>query len=157
VLPLLPSPAGLWEISPPSLFCAQGAPPSLLRVFFVVIAYYSVSLFFPGWGSVCPGGYADLAQDCLWEYHVPLSSLCGPRLPRMSERWCLAAARAFLVSPFNMKWRCSAQAGGVEGSKFCLFCVVFPVMCISSISPRFYFRRHAFCFLPLASILEFLL
>jgi hypothetical protein len=24
--------------------------------FFVVIAYYSVSLFFPGWGSVCPGG-----------------------------------------------------------------------------------------------------
>jgi hypothetical protein len=24
--------------------------------------------FFPGWGSVCPGGYADLAQACLWEY-----------------------------------------------------------------------------------------
>jgi hypothetical protein len=32
--------------------------------------------------------------------------------------------------------------------------VVFPVMCISSISPRFYFRKHAFCFLPLAVILE---
>jgi hypothetical protein len=28
-------------------FGAQGAPPSLLCVFFVVIAYYSVSLFFP--------------------------------------------------------------------------------------------------------------
>jgi hypothetical protein len=34
----------------------SGAPPSLLHVFIVVIAYYSVSLFFPGWGLVCPGG-----------------------------------------------------------------------------------------------------
>jgi hypothetical protein len=32
--------------------------------------------------------------------------------------------------------------------------VVFPVRCISSISPRFYFRKHAFCFLPQVSILE---
>jgi hypothetical protein len=39
-------------------------------------------------------------------------------------------------------------------SQFCLFLVVFPVSCISSVSPRFYFRKHAFCFLPLASILE---
>jgi hypothetical protein len=51
-----------------------------------------VSLFFPGWGSVCPGGYADLAQGCLWEYRVPLSSPCGPRLPKSSRRGCLAAA-----------------------------------------------------------------
>jgi hypothetical protein len=63
---------------------------------------------------------------------------------------------ALLVSPFNVKWRCSAQAGVVEESKFCLFSVVFPVRCITSVSPRFYFRRHAFCFLPLAAILEFL-
>jgi hypothetical protein len=48
--------------SPPPLFRAQGALPSLLRVFFVVIVYYSVSLFFPGQGSVCPGGFADLAR-----------------------------------------------------------------------------------------------
>jgi hypothetical protein len=64
---------------------------------------------------------------------------------------------ALLVSPFNVKWRCYAQAGGVEESKFCLFSVVFPVRCISSISPRFYFRKHAFCFLPLATILEYAL
>jgi hypothetical protein len=52
--------------SPP--FGAQGAPPSLLCVFFVVIAYYSGFFsFFPGWGSVCPGSYADLAQGCLWD------------------------------------------------------------------------------------------
>uniref|UniRef100_A0A8C0ZRD3 Bromodomain adjacent to zinc finger domain protein 2B n=1 Tax=Castor canadensis TaxID=51338 RepID=A0A8C0ZRD3_CASCN len=38
--------------SPPHLFSAQGAPPSLLRVF-ILIAYYSVSLFFPGRICVC--------------------------------------------------------------------------------------------------------
>jgi hypothetical protein len=61
---------------------------------------------------------------------------------------------ALLVSPFNVEWECYAWAVGVEESKFCLFSVVFPVMCISNVSPRFYFRKHAFCFLPLAAILE---
>jgi hypothetical protein len=64
---------------------------------------------------------------------------------------------SLLVSPFNVKWRCYVQAGVVEESKFCLFLVVFPVRCISNISPRFYCRKHAFCFLPLATILESLL
>jgi hypothetical protein len=68
-----------------------------------------------------------------------------------------SGAGTLLVSPFNMKWRCSAQAGGVEESKFCPFLVVFPVRCVSSVSPRFYFRRHAFHFLPLAAILESLI
>jgi hypothetical protein len=71
--------------------------------------------------------------------------------------WALASGGgtgALLVSPFNVKWRCSAQAGGVEGSKFCLFSVALPEGCVSSISPRFHFRRHAFCFLLLATILE---
>jgi hypothetical protein len=49
--------------------------------------------FFPGWGSVCPGGYADLAQGSLWEYLVPLSSPCGPHLPKPSGRCHLAAAQ----------------------------------------------------------------
>jgi hypothetical protein len=72
--------------------------------------------------------------------------------------WALVSgggAGDLLVSPFNVKWRCYVQAGGVEESKLCLFWVVFPVRCISSISPKFYFRRHAFCFLPPAAILEF--
>jgi hypothetical protein len=30
----------------------------------------------------------------------------------------------------------------------------FPARCISSISPRFYFRKHAFCFLPVVAILK---
>jgi hypothetical protein len=42
----------------------------------------------------------------------------------------------------------------VEELEFCLFFVVFPARCISSISPRFYFGKHAFCFLPLVTILE---
>jgi hypothetical protein len=73
--------------------------------------------------------------------------------------WVLASggAGALLVSPFNVKWRCYAAAGDVEESKFCLFWVFFPVRCISSISPRFYFRKHAFWFLPLAAILESLM
>jgi hypothetical protein len=64
---------------------------------------------------------------------------------------------ALLVSPFNMEWGSYALARGVEESEeseFCLFSVDFPVRCISSISPRFYFRKHAFCFLPLVPILE---
>jgi hypothetical protein len=61
---------------------------------------------------------------------------------------------ALLISPFNVKWRRSAQAGGMEGSKFCLFPVTLPARCVSSVSSRFHFRRHTFCFLPLATILE---
>jgi hypothetical protein len=61
---------------------------------------------------------------------------------------------ALLVSLFNVKWRFSALAGGVEGSNLCLFSVIMPAKCVSSISPRFHYRRLAFCFLPLATILE---
>jgi hypothetical protein len=76
-------------------------PSSVLRAprplcymsFFFVILYYSFFFsFFPGWESVCPGGYADLAQGCLWEDCVPLSSPCGPHLPKWSGHWCLAVA-----------------------------------------------------------------
>jgi hypothetical protein len=70
-----------------------------------------------------------------------------------SAIWC--GMEALLVSLFSVKWRCYAQAGGVEESKFYLFLVVFPVRCIFSVSQRFYFRRHTFFFLPLAAILEF--
>jgi hypothetical protein len=61
---------------------------------------------------------------------------------------------ALLVSLFNVKWRLSAPAGGVEGSKLRLFSVIMPAKCVSSVSPRFHYRRLAFFFLPLATILE---
>jgi hypothetical protein len=44
-------------------------------------------------------------------------------------------------------WRCG-------GSKLCLFSVIMPSKCVSSVSPRFHYRRLAFCFLPLAAIVE---
>jgi hypothetical protein len=44
--------------------------------------------------------------------------------------------------------------GGVEGSKLCIFSVIMPAMCVSSIYPRFHYRRLPFCFLPLPTILE---
>jgi hypothetical protein len=47
---------------------------------------------------------------------VPRSSP-GPRLPKPYGRRPLAAPGALLVSPFNVKWRFSAPAGGVEGVK----------------------------------------
>jgi hypothetical protein len=85
---------------------------------------------------------------------VPRSSP-GPRLPKPYGRRPLAAPGALLVSPFNMKWRFSAPAGDVEASKLCLFSVIMPAKCVSSISPRFHYRRVTFCFLPLAAVLEF--
>jgi hypothetical protein len=135
------------------IFSAQGAPTSFQHVFIALIAYYSVSLFFPGWGSVCPGGYAALAQACLWgnrgtaklTWFVSSQAFWAP---------ATGGPGTFLVSPFNVKWRFSALAGGVEGSKLCLFSVIMPAKCVSSISPRFHYRRVAFCFLPLAAILE---
>jgi hypothetical protein len=42
----------------------------------------------------------------------------------------------------------------VEGSKLCLFSVIIPAKCVSSISLRFHSRNLAFCFFPLAAILE---
>jgi hypothetical protein len=72
----------------------SGHLPSLLHFFLLLLLIIQVFFsFFPGWGSVCPGGYADLVQGCLWEYHVPLSSPYGLRLPKQSGRWCLAVAQ----------------------------------------------------------------
>jgi hypothetical protein len=55
-----------WGIAPYPLSGAWGAQPSLLHVFFFSAACLLFSLvfflFFPGRGSVCPGGYADLSQ-----------------------------------------------------------------------------------------------
>jgi hypothetical protein len=137
----------------PPIFGTQCTTPSFLRVFIALIAYYSVSIFFPGWRSVCPGVYAALAQGCLWEYcgTAKLTWSASSQAIRVPATGSLGA---LLVSPFNVKWRFSALAGCVEGSKFCLFSVIMPAMCVSSVSPRFHYRRLAFCFLPLAAILE---
>jgi hypothetical protein len=73
----------------PPLSGTQGTPPSLLYVFFsffsclfIIQVFFS---FFPGRGSICPGGYADLSQGVL----------CAPYLliwwsPKQVRSWCLA-------------------------------------------------------------------
>jgi hypothetical protein len=66
--------------------------PALFAMCLFCCLLFSFS-FFPGWGSVCPGGYADLAQSCLWEYCMPLSSPCGPCVPKRSGCWRLVAAQ----------------------------------------------------------------
>jgi hypothetical protein len=52
----------LWSSGCPTLFAM------CLYCSYCLLLSFS---FFPGWGSVYPGGYADLAQGCLWEYRIP--------------------------------------------------------------------------------------
>jgi hypothetical protein len=66
-------------------------PALFAKCLFCCCLLFSFS-FFPGWGSVCPGGYA-LAQCFLWEYCVPLSSPCVLHLSKWSGSWHLAAAQ----------------------------------------------------------------
>jgi hypothetical protein len=87
VPPLLPSLARLVVRNFPSPHLRCSVHPALF-------AYYSIFFpFLPGWGSVCPGDYADLAQGRLWEYRVLLSSPCGPHLPKPSGCCHLAAVQ----------------------------------------------------------------
>jgi hypothetical protein len=86
---------------PPS--SALRVPSPLCYVSFFLLLLLIIQFFFsffPGWGLVCPGGYADLAQGCLWEYHMLLSSPCGPHLPKPSGCWCLVAAQEPSWFPF---------------------------------------------------------
>jgi hypothetical protein len=75
-----PSP-NLWHSVQPTLF------PVCLYCSYCLLLSFS---FFPEWRLVCPGGYAPLAQGCLWEYCIPLSSPCLC-LPKPSGHGRLAA------------------------------------------------------------------
>jgi hypothetical protein len=129
------------------------APHPLSRMSLLFLLLISQFLFFPRWRSVCPGGYAALAQTCLWEYRGTMKLAWSASSQAVWAR-ATGSPGALLVSPFNVKWRFSVLAGDVEGSKFCLFSVIMPAKCVSSVSPRFHYKRLAFCFLPLAAILE---
>jgi hypothetical protein len=137
---------------PQSLALSVLHPLSRMSLLFLLLI--SQLLFFPpGWRSVCPWGYAALAQGCLWVYRGTTKLTLSASSQAI---WARAAGSpgALLIFPFNVKWRCSAPPGGVEGSKLSLFSVIMPAKCVSSVSPRFHYRRLTFCFLPLAAILE---
>jgi hypothetical protein len=72
----------LWRIPLPQSLALRALHPlsGVSLLFFLLICQF---LFFPGWRSVCPGGYAALAQACLWEYHGT-AKLTGPCLPKPS-------------------------------------------------------------------------
>jgi hypothetical protein len=136
-----PSP-NLWHSMRPTLF------PTCLYCSYCLLLSFS---FFP-WVEVgLSRGYAALAQACLWEYHGTTKLTFSVSSQAVWAR-VTGILGALLVSPFNVKWRCSAPARGVEGSKFCLFLVILPAKCVSNVSPRFHYRKLAFCFLPLANI-----
>jgi hypothetical protein len=139
----------------PPLQCSGN--PALFAMCLFCCCSLVFSLFFPF--SLARGQSVQGAM-LIWSRVVCGSSACrsAPLCSASSQVVCELVSGsgmgAFLVSPFNVAWRCYAQAGGVEESKFCLFSVVFPVRCIVSVSPRFYFSRHAFWFPPLFAMLE---
>jgi hypothetical protein len=52
---------------PPSLVLRAPHPLFYVSFLLLLLLIQVFFLFFPGWGSICPGGYADLAQGCLWD------------------------------------------------------------------------------------------
>jgi hypothetical protein len=128
-------------------------PLSCMSYLFLLLITRFLFFFFPRWRSVCPGGCAALGQACLWEY-CSTAKLTWSASSQAVWELVTGSPGALLVSLFKVKWRFSALAGGVEGSKLCLFSVIMPAKCVSGVSPRFHYWRLAFCFLPLAAILE---
>jgi hypothetical protein len=99
----LSGPPGLFIYSPgKDSSSVLSAPHPLSCIFIVLIAYYSVSLFFPGWRSVRPEGYADLAQGGLWDYRDTSKLTVSVSFQAI---WAQATGGpgALLVSPFNVK------------------------------------------------------
>jgi hypothetical protein len=70
------------------------APHPLCNVSLLLLLLITQFLFFPQWRLVCPGTYAVLAQGCLWDYHILLSSPC-PCHPNPSGCQQLAAQGPF--------------------------------------------------------------
>jgi hypothetical protein len=159
VLPLLPSPASLFiyssmrDCSSP-LFSAQGTLPSLLHVFLLLLLF--IIQFFPLFPWV--GGQSVQGAMLICPRVVCGSTACHLAhlmvcFSQADRSWHLAAWEPSWF--LHLLWNGDAMCGlGVWQCQFYLFLVVFPTRCVSIVSPRFYFRKHAFCFLPLVAILE---
>jgi hypothetical protein len=138
----------------PFSFLQNSRCPTLFeRCPFWLLVYYSV--FFAGWGSVCPGGYAGLSQGWLWEYHVLF--ICSPVVLHLPSRlgasvWWRRSLPGFFV--YHGVWKLC-----VGWVFLCVrvlpFLGGFPARCVSSISARFLlYGAHTICFLLLVTILE---
>jgi hypothetical protein len=65
-----------WEGFPSPNLQRSGRPTLFTTCLYCSYCLLLSFSFFPGWGSVCPRGYADLTQGCLWKYCILLSSPC---------------------------------------------------------------------------------
>jgi hypothetical protein len=96
---LLPSPALLVYLqfcegfpSPASVL--QALHPLCYMSFLLLLLITQFIFFFPWVGVGLTRVLCLSGPGLSVEYRVPLSSPCGPRLPKPSGLWCLAAARA---------------------------------------------------------------
>jgi hypothetical protein len=126
---------------PLSLVLSVPHPPSHMFILFLLLITQFV--FYP-WvvvnlsrGLCCSGQALSVRVPCTAKLTLSASS-------QAIWVWATGGLGVLLVSPFNVKCTHSAQAGGVEGSKFCLFSVILIARCVSSVTPRFHYRRHAF-------------
>jgi hypothetical protein len=139
----------------PSFSGVLRAPPSSAACSFLVpCLLFSFVLFVCLWSreSVCPGAYAGISQEWLWEYHMPL--VCSPvGLLDVSQAGLEPASGgpgALLFSQCNV-----VQAGvsgcGSPGSSWCFFSAKYG----SSVSAKFLiYGAHAVCFCILVTILN---
>jgi hypothetical protein len=115
-----PSP-NLWHSGHPTLF-----PASLYCSYCLLLSFS----FFPRWRSVCPGGYADLAQACLREY----CSTAKLTLSKSSQAvWVRASdsLEALLVSPLMWIGDALHQLEVWRGQSF----VSSWLFCLQGVSP----------------------
>jgi hypothetical protein len=96
VPPLLPSPAGLWGISPPPLFSAQGARP-LFYLSFLLLLIIQFLFFF------LRGGWSVQGAMLIW-----------PRIVCGSTAYCLAHL-VFRVFPRSLGAGVWRQCGSAPG------------------------------------------
>jgi hypothetical protein len=126
-----------WDqlLAHPLLQCTYSTLPFLLCVpfQFLIIQFF----FF----EVCPGGYADLSQEWLWEYCMML--ICSPvGLPDVSQAGLeLVPGSALLLSQCKVAWRSFVWAGGS-----CCWCFdsswcFISAKCGFSISAKFWFME----------------
>jgi hypothetical protein len=109
------------------------APHPLSRVSLLFLLLISQFLFFPQVEVSLSRGYAALAQAYLWEYRGTVK-LTWSVSSQAIWAWATGGPGALLVSLFNVKWRFSVLAGGVEGSKLCLLSVIMPAKCLQRLS-----------------------
>jgi hypothetical protein len=137
----VPAPAGASPACPACLFTVPGRipfpqsselcePHPLSRMSLLLLLLISQFLFFPQVEVCLSRGCAALAQACLWEYH---STAKLTWFTSFQAIWARATGGpgALLVSPFNVKWRVSAPAGGWRGQSY----ASSQWLCLQSVSP----------------------